>query len=38
MNDQGFNGERDLRITRQTAAVIVGSFIGLFILSFFLGA
>jgi len=33
MNNEGFSGERDLVITRQTAAIIVASVIGLFVLA-----
>ena len=36
MSDHGFNNERDLYVTRQTAAVIVLSIIGLMVLSFVL--
>ena len=37
MSDQGFNGERDLYVTRQTAAIIVCSVLGLLVLAFILG-
>ena len=37
MTDPGFNNETDLRVTRQTACIIVCSVLGLLVLSFVLG-
>jgi len=33
MSEQGFNGERDLSNTRQTAGILVGGFVLLFVLA-----
>ena len=38
MNNEGFNNERDLVITRKTAGIAVLSIVGLFVLSFILGS
>ena len=37
MSDPGFNNERDLYVTRQTACIIVCSVLGLLVLAFILG-
>lgn len=37
MDNEGFNGERDMPYIRQTAAILVLSIVGLFVLAAILG-